>query len=265
MAAPLYEDVARRLGSVIEEDGLTPGDRLPAERDLAHRLGVSRTSVREALVVLRTAGIVEPRRGDGVYLRRDLRELSPDLTVALFASQRQLPAIMEVREALETHLARLAARRRSGDDLDTLAMACEEMAAAIRHGRDTTDADEMFHAGIAKAADNPLLEDLMRQMAEPIARTRAASLARPGRAPRSLIGHRRILAAIEARDEHGAAAAMREHLMLVADLAHDASLEERSAQEDLEPEPPNLPDSTGSAEHPAADESAVPAYSDPLA
>ncbi|HEX3803498.1 MAG TPA: FadR/GntR family transcriptional regulator [Solirubrobacteraceae bacterium] len=226
MGTPKYAEVARRLRSVIEEDGLVPGDRLPAERDLAHRLGVSRTSIREALVVLRTAGIVEPRRGDGVYLRRDLTDLSPELTVTLFESQRQLPAIMEVREALETHVARLAARRRSSDDLDVIRAACEELAAAINGEGDASHADERFHAGIAKAADNPLLEDLMRQMAEPIARTRAASLARPGRAPRSLAGHLRIVAAIEARDEQGAAAAMREHLMLVADVAHDQGLDD---------------------------------------
>lgn len=225
MATPIYEEVARQLRNAIEQDGLSEGDRLPAERRLAQRLGVSRASVREALAVLRTAGIVEPRRGDGVYLRRNLNELSPELTVKLFAAQRRLPAIMEVREALETHLARLAARRRSTDDLSELRAACTEMAEAIRQGRDPSYADARFHAAIAKAADNPLLEDLIRQLAQPIARTRAASFARAGQAPRSLAGHRRILAAIQARDEHGAAAAMRDHLFLVAEVAHDPGLE----------------------------------------
>jgi GntR family transcriptional repressor for pyruvate dehydrogenase complex len=235
MSEPLYEQIARRVRGVIEEDGLVPGDRLPPERDLAQRLGVSRTSIREAFVVLRTAGIVEARRGDGVYLRRDVSDISPELTVTLFASQRLLPRIMEVREALETHLARLAARRRSERDLEVLRAACEEMASAIAEDRDPSHADEVFHAGIAAAADNPLLEDLLRQMAEPIARTRAASLARPGRPPRSLSGHRQILAAIEARDEQGAAWAMREHLRLVADIAHAPA-----GQDDLlDPDGPN--------------------------
>jgi GntR family transcriptional regulator, transcriptional repressor for pyruvate dehydrogenase complex len=222
---PLYEHVAKRLRILIEDDELTPGERLPAERDLAKRLGVSRASIREALVVLRTAGIVEPRRGDGVYLIRDVGEISPDLAVKLFATQRQLPAIMEVREALETHLARLAARRRSADDVKSLLSACDAMEAAIREDRDPSDADEQFHVGIAHAADNALLEDLMQQLAKPIARTRTASLNRHGRAPRSLEGHRRILDAIDARDEQGAAAAMLDHLRLVADVAHDSELE----------------------------------------
>jgi GntR family transcriptional regulator, transcriptional repressor for pyruvate dehydrogenase complex len=223
---PLYEQVAKRLRVLIEDDQLTPGERLPPERYLATRLGVSRASIREALVVLRTAGIVEPRRGDGVYLMRDVGAISPELAVKLFATQRQLPAIMEVREALETHLARLAARRRSADDIRTLLEACNEMDAAIREDRDPSAADEQFHLGVARAADNQLLEDLMRQLATPIARTRSASLHRHGRAPRSLEGHRRIVDAIDARDEQGAAAAMLDHLRFVADVAHDSDLED---------------------------------------
>ncbi len=178
MKTPLYEHVARRPRILIEDDGLTPGERLPAERDLAKRLGVSHASIREALVVLRTAGIVEPRRGDGVSLIREVGEISPDLAVKLFATQRQLPAIMEVREALETHLARLGARTRSADDVNGLLNACNEMEAAIRRDRDPSAADQQFHAGIARAVDNALLEDLMQQLAKPIARSRTASLNR---------------------------------------------------------------------------------------
>lgn len=220
MATPMHEDLARRIISTVAQEGLEAGGRLPAERVLAGRFGVSRNSVREALAILRAAGIVESRRGDGVYLRRDADAITPELSVSLFAAQRSLPIIMEVREALETHLARLAARRRSAEDLVRLRSACEDMELAIEGCGDTASADESFHAALAGAADNALLEDLVRQLAGPIGRTRAASLARPGQAPRSLAGHRRILAAVEARDEQGAAAAMHEHLTSVADLAH---------------------------------------------
>jgi len=98
------------------------------------------------------------------------------------------------------------------------------MEAAIREDRDPSAADEQFHIAIARAADNALLADLMQQLAKPIARTRTTSLKRHGRAPRSLEGHRRILDAIDARDEQGAAAAMLDHLRLVADVAHDSEL-----------------------------------------
>jgi GntR family transcriptional regulator, transcriptional repressor for pyruvate dehydrogenase complex len=217
---PLYEEVAQRIKAYAEQAGLQPGDRLPPERDLAKQLGVSRSSIRQALTLLRTMGLVEPRQGDGIYLRRAPADIQPEITATLLAAQRQLPTIMEAREAMESQLARLAARRRSPDDLQRLRAAVNEMAQAIQDGTDPAPADGRFHAAVAQAADSPLLEDLMRQLADPIALTRGASLSRQGRPPRSLEGHRRILEAIEARDENGADSAMREHLMVVAGMAH---------------------------------------------
>jgi GntR family transcriptional repressor for pyruvate dehydrogenase complex len=214
---PLYEHVAAQICDIVEQAGLGIGDRLPTERGLAARLGVSRVSVRQALAVLRSTGVVETRQGDGAYLRR-----SPGASSlpGLPRSGQTLPRIMEVREALETHLARLAARRRSERDLVALRAAIDEMASAIDRGDDPSHADARFHVAVARAADNAMLEELMAQLAEPIARTREASLSRPDRPPQSLEGHRRILSAIENRNEEGASAAMREHLSLVADVAH---------------------------------------------
>lgn len=220
--APLYEQVAQRVRDLAASAGLQPGDRLPPERELAQRLGVSRSSVRQALTLLRAAGLIHTRQGDGVYLQRPPEEIHADLTTAAIAAQQSMPQVMEVREALETHLARLAARRRSSQDVDRLRAAYDAMATAIERGEDPCDADAQFHAAIAHAADNPMLERLMDQLATQIALTRRASLSRPGRPARSLEGHRRILEAIVARNEEGASAAMREHLMVVADVAHDA-------------------------------------------
>ncbi len=219
---PLYEQVAQHVRDLAEEAGLQPGDRLPPERDLAQRLGVSRSSVRHALALLRATGLVQTRQGDGIYLQRAPEEIRPDLSTGAVAAHQTLPRIMEVREALETHLARLAARRRSRQDVEALHAALDAMAVAIARGEDPSEADARFHAAVAHAADNPMLEELMEQLATPIALTRRASLSRPGRPARSLEGHRRILDAIAARNEEGASAAMREHLVLVADVAHDA-------------------------------------------
>jgi GntR family transcriptional repressor for pyruvate dehydrogenase complex len=218
----LYEQVAERVRQLAATAGLQPGDRLPAERDLAQRLGVSRSSVRQALTLLRAAGLVQTRQGDGVYLQRLPEEIGSELSASAVAGRQSMPQIMEVREALETHLARLAARRRSSQDVDRLRAAYDAMAWAVGHGEDPCEADARFHAAIAHAADNPMLEELMGQLATPIALTRRASLSRPGRPGRSLEGHLRILDAIVARNEEGASAAMREHLMVVADVAHGA-------------------------------------------
>jgi GntR family transcriptional repressor for pyruvate dehydrogenase complex len=217
--SPLYEEVAQRLRAFVDVQKLKPGDRLLSERDLAQRLGVSRTSVRQALTALRVAGLVEIRHGDGVYLLEPPDRVVPTLARELLESHAQLPAVMEVRVALESQTARLAARRRTAAELEELRAVLEAMAAAIAHGEDGADADEDFHGAIARASRNPLLADLMRQLAEPIDETRRASLSRPGRPAESLAAHREILAAIERQDEDAAAAAMLGHLRVVADVA----------------------------------------------
>jgi GntR family transcriptional repressor for pyruvate dehydrogenase complex len=217
--SPLYEEVAERLRTFIDVQKLKPGDKLLTERDLAQQLGVSRTSVRQALTALRVSGLVEIRHGDGVYLLRSPEEVVPTLAHELLESHAQLPAIIEVREALETKTAPLAARRRSDQDLAEMRTALQDMAAAIQRGEDGAEADERFHGAIAKASRNPLLISLMEQLAEPIDQSRRASLSRPGRGPRSLQAHQTILSAIERQDEDAAAQAMRDHLKVVADVA----------------------------------------------
>lgn len=214
----LYEEVVDRLRELIDVQGLQPGDRLMSERELAERLGVSRTSVRQALTALEVMGLVRVRHGGGVFLARAPDAVLPSLATELVNRYEQLPAVMEVREAIETQTARLAARRRSDDDLRAIRDAVAAMDAAIGSGGEPAAADAQFHTAVARAARNPLLERLWADLAEPIDETRRASLARPGRPPRSVADHRAILDAIEAGDEDAAAAAMRAHLSLVGDL-----------------------------------------------
>ena len=217
---PLYEGVARTLVELIRGEGLEPGQRLPAERDLAQRLGVSRVSVRQGLTVLRINGLVEIRRGDGAYVRRRPSDTPPSFAQEVVESHAQLPAVMEVREAIEGQNARLAAQRRTAEDLEAMRPALDEMERDIAAGGTGARADARFHHAITDAAHNVILSDLMDQLAEPIALTRRASLSRPGRPAQSLAGHRRILAAIEQSDAAAAAAAMHEHLAVVGDVAH---------------------------------------------
>jgi GntR family transcriptional regulator, transcriptional repressor for pyruvate dehydrogenase complex len=218
VSARQYESVAHQLRELIKQAGLVPGDRLPSERKLAERLGVSRTSVRQALTLMRAIGAVEPRQGDGIYLRRQIGDLNDGVSFARAGElqEHQPAAVMEAREGLEIQLARLAARRRAPHDLEVMRQALDGMARAIAVSQDVGEFDKRFHEQIARSADSPLLQELIGQLAEMIARTRMISLGRPGRAERSLAGHRRILEAIEQRDEDGAAEAMREHLMFVS-------------------------------------------------
>jgi GntR family transcriptional regulator, transcriptional repressor for pyruvate dehydrogenase complex len=220
----LYEEVVERLRELIDVQGLEPGDRLMSERDLAERLGVSRTSVRQALTALEVMGLVHIRHGGGVFLARAPDRVLPSLASELANRYARLPAVIEVREAIETQTSRLAARRRDESDLRAMHGALDLMEAAIESGGEPADADAAFHTAIVRAARNPLLERLWEDLADPIDQTRRASLARPGRPPRSLAAHRAILDAIERSDEDGAAASMREHLSFVGDLGFLTSL-----------------------------------------
>jgi GntR family transcriptional regulator, transcriptional repressor for pyruvate dehydrogenase complex len=217
--SPLYEEVVERLRTFIDVQQLRPGDRLLSERELAQRLGVSRTSVRQAMTALKVAGLVEIRHGDGVFLLRSPEDVVPSLAQGLLDSHEKLPAVMEVREALEAQTARLAARRRTDEDLHEMRQALTEMSALVDAGEEAAAADRHFHGAIAAASHNEFLAGVMDQLADLFEQTRRASLSRPGRPPRSLMAHDAILHAIEAQDEDAAAQAMRDHLQVVADIA----------------------------------------------
>lgn len=220
LRSPLYEQVAERLREFIDAHQLKPGDRLMSERELAERLGVSRTSVRQALTALRVVGLVDIRHGEGVYLLRSPRELIPSLAAEIVGTEGDYPMIWEVREAIEVQAARLAARRRDDVDLEQLHAALDQMAADIAAGGDGIDGDRRFHRAIAHAAHNSLLLQLTEQLAEVIDRTSAASLTLSGRPPLSLNAHRAILAAIEQRDETAATEEMRQHVMTSGASVH---------------------------------------------
>jgi GntR family transcriptional repressor for pyruvate dehydrogenase complex len=213
----LYEDVGERLGEFVRESGMARGDQFPAERDLAHRLRVSRTSVRQSFVVLQALGFVDVRHGEGVFLRRT-RGFGDSLT-KLLERRRRLPDVLEAREALEVKLAELAARHWAPDDLVAMTSALAQMEGEIQAGGLGTEGDLAFHHAIALAARNEILLHLIDAMAEVIQESRIESLSEPGRPPRSLEAHRRILAAIEARDAQLAAEEMRQHLRVVADVS----------------------------------------------
>jgi GntR family transcriptional repressor for pyruvate dehydrogenase complex len=212
----LYEQLAARLLDFVEVTGLGVGDRLPSERDLAEALQVSRASVRQATVALEVRGTLEVRHGDGIYLR-SLPSDSGHL-MELMTQRHRLPEILEAREALETQLAALAAARGTEADIAAMDRALDVMATDIAAGGLGEEGDRLFHEAVTRTARSPLLADFMTALAVPIAETRRNSLGEPGRPPRSLKAHRRILEAIRRGDVPGARQAMRRHVNMVADI-----------------------------------------------
>lgn len=209
----LYELLAERLLDHVQRARLVPGDRLPAERALAEQFGVSRTSVRQALVSLEVQGVVEVRHGGGVFLAEPRHG---DPLQGLWERAERLSDIYSVREALEVKIAELAAEYCRDEDRRLMQRALEEMEHELGRGGLGAAADAAFHRAVTVASHNPVMVDLMEYVADRIWESRIESLSQPGRGPISLAGHRDIAAAIAQGDPAAARDAMRAHLGVVA-------------------------------------------------
>lgn len=219
--ARLYEQVAAQITDWIARQGLRPGDRLPPERELATRLGVSRATLSQALVALEVVGVVTVRHGDGTIVTEEAasRASPRSISDAVRAHADRIPDVIEARDALETKLAALAAERRTDDDLATIDEALTFMAADVEAGGRGVEGDERFHSAVTAAAHSPVLAEMMGSLSELILETRLESLSQPGRPAASLAGHQRIADAIRAGDPAAAAEAMHAHVELVSDVA----------------------------------------------
>ncbi len=161
--------IARRLEQLILDGTLKPGKRIPSERQLAERLGVSRTIMREALKELRGRGLIQTRQGQGstvVGLVPKLEASSP--LVYLFEDHpRTLFDLLEVRELLEGQAAFLAAERGSDEDLRLITRAFEAMERASADDHDPYEAarlDHAFHHAICEASHNPVLTHVLQSL-----------------------------------------------------------------------------------------------------
>jgi GntR family transcriptional repressor for pyruvate dehydrogenase complex len=212
----LYEQVAEQITTWISANGLRAGDRLPPERELAARLGISRATLSQALVALEVIGVVAVRHGDGTVVTE---APTKRIVEAIRAHADRLPEIIDTRDALETKLAELAATRRTDEDLRRIEDALVGMEADIEAGGRGVEGDERFHGAVTAAAHSLLLARLMDEIRDLIRETRIESLSQPDRPRASLAGHRAIADAIRAGDPHRAAAAMHAHVAMVSDVA----------------------------------------------
>jgi DNA-binding FadR family transcriptional regulator len=221
-APQLYERVAERLVADVRAGTLKPGERLPAERDLARRLGVGRSSVREALAALGLEGILVTRPGSGSYVAQD----APALASARAAGAAPAPAgasptaLLEARLLLEPEIAAAAARRAQPDhEAERLLALMEDEGDPERPEARArwNDADRLFHRQIAVMAANPVLlavADLVAaRMDEPLwQRLRDESVAVPGRMRLHMAEHRLIYEAVAGGEEEAARFTARQHL-----------------------------------------------------
>jgi DNA-binding FadR family transcriptional regulator len=208
----LYRQIADQIAALIEKGEYSTGERLPPERDLARQLGVSRPSVREALIALEVEGYVEVRVGSGVYVvgSRGQRAAAP------------LPAdsgpfeLIKARWLIEAECAALAAKNATRGQLRAIEEALDDMAAQREKGTMPLDADRKLHLRIAEATGNSALamvvKTLWDQRTGPLFLRLEHHFDTPELWGAAIEEHRAIVEAIARRDAGAARAAMRRHM-----------------------------------------------------
>ncbi|MET0886832.1 MAG: FCD domain-containing protein [Mycetocola sp.] len=217
---PAYQQAASQLEALIVSGSIKPGERLPVESDLIVALGVSRSTVREALRVLSTQGLIRTVRGvNGGNFVSDvnidavgefLESRLGLLTATTHVNQRQL---REVRELMEVPAARFAAARRTQEDLDVLRKLVTPQSTRVHSGADPRlDRSADFHDAVLVAAHNEVLTSLAAPVVHVVRQNTLSGTRLSADWERGDRDHALIFACIEAGDEDAAAEAMRQHL-----------------------------------------------------
>lgn len=213
------EEIIEQVRDLIVSGRLQPGDRLPAERELARTFRVGRSAVREAIRAMESLGIVEARAGEGTFVATLAGSHARDPIIAtLFQTWSTQRKLFEVRRVLEPGLAALAARRATAEQVEKLRGVLGEQAVQVQRGETGVKQDTMFHFLIAEATGNEVLLRIVDNLMDLLRKTRETSLQHGDRPARSLKQHRAILSAIEARDPAAAERRMREHIHAIERL-----------------------------------------------
>jgi GntR family transcriptional repressor for pyruvate dehydrogenase complex len=213
----LYERIANQVRELISSRNLGPGDRLPTERELAEMLGVSRMPIREAVRTLSAQGVVEVRRGRGMFVAaRGIEATIEELSAELLKQRDVFKDLFAVRRLIEPAAAQWAANRVDDEGVEKLQGIVAHMEAIGRAKRpdldEMADLDAHLHTEIAACTGNLVLLRLQRAMQDLHREQIETGIRYRGRLPETIMDHERIVAAIVARDPVGAGLAMTDHL-----------------------------------------------------
>lgn len=156
--------VLEGLAELVVQSGMRPGQRFPAERVVADRLGVGRSTVREALKRWEALGIVERRKGSGTYLRIPITPGSLHVPLTVQLESESLRRTLEVRRSLEIEVVPLACARATDEERARVAETYELLAAAHARYGPSPKQDRVFHRSIYEAAHNPLFGQIIEQV-----------------------------------------------------------------------------------------------------
>jgi DNA-binding FadR family transcriptional regulator len=214
----LYRQIAEQVRQLMASGEFALGSRLPAERDLAVQLGVSRPSVREALIALEVEGMIEVRTGSGIYVQR----IDPPSKSAVTQADANTPAdwgpleVMSARLLVEAEVAALAATHAQKADLKAIKAGLQQMKLEAARDQVPREGDEAFHDAIAQACGNSVLLDTVQRYWQarngPLFERLGDYFEHPESWQAAIGEHQQVLLAIEAHDASAARKAMQKHL-----------------------------------------------------
>jgi GntR family transcriptional repressor for pyruvate dehydrogenase complex len=209
--------VADQIGEMIRAGEFDPGHRLPAERDLSKMLGVSRPVVREAMIALEIAGLVEVRTGSGAYVRDHKAVQGWQIDAGHSPTD-----IISARMMIEGEIAALAAARASDRAIKDIGALVDLMVREHEEGLPGMESDLRFHSAIAQATGNAVLastvERLWQEQHAPVFSILSDRVNLTANWEATIQGHREIFDAIRLRDPQAALRAMRGHLAQVLEV-----------------------------------------------
>ena len=213
----LYRQIAEQLRQLMASGEFAVGSRLPAERDLALQLGVSRPSVREALIALEVEGMIEVRTGSGIYVQSTKSQNRQHSAPSSDAPTEWGPLeVMSARIIVESEVAALAAQNAQKKDLQAIRKALQKMKLEAARDEVPRWGDEAFHEGIAQACGNSVLLDTVQRYWQarnsPLFERLGDYFEHPASWQAAITEHQTVLDAIEARDSAGARRAMQKHI-----------------------------------------------------
>jgi GntR family transcriptional repressor for pyruvate dehydrogenase complex len=220
----IAEEVADRIRTLILDGTFPQAQPLPSERVLTEQFGVSRGSIRDALRMLETIGLIETQHGRGTFPRA----LTVDRLVAPLASMMKFQhdlrdELLDVRRMFEPAVARVAAARATDEDFADLERIINAQQRKLKKGQSAIVEDTEFHAALARSTRNRVVVSLMATLNDLLVESRKLTLKQKGRPAKSIEGHETVVAALRRRDQEGAARAMYKHIDQIADLQSHAS------------------------------------------
>lgn len=226
------EMVCEQLKEFLFDGRWKPGDKIPPENDLAKAFGVSRVTIREALLRLSSLGLLESRFGGGTYVR----EITPGLNMqaivpAAYLDSRSVLDVIEFRQVMEVKTAGLAARRADPADIDDLREITARMAKHRNDAKKFAAADLDFHLQLAKITRNSLIIETMNVIKGFLDQTIYRVVKHRGHS-QALAFHKRLLDAIERRDEAAAMRIMEEHVDNMYTLMEKSLNEKKQTETD---------------------------------